>query len=89
MGHILTALRKIVRRAGFDFHRAEHLDPFSELTAWVQNLEVICDVGANNGQTVTALRRKFPLAAIHAFEPSPATFAEMQRNVAGCKRDPE
>jgi FkbM family methyltransferase len=78
MSHILTALRKTVRRFGFDIHRA---DPFSELTAWVTNPEVIFDVGANVGQTVIAIRRRCQMAAIHAFEPSPSTFAILQRNL--------
>lgn len=36
-------------------------------------IQTIFDVGANIGQTTTELRRWFPQAAIHAFEPTPAS----------------
>ena len=42
---------------------------------------VLFDVGANTGQTCTELRRIFPTGRIHAFEPFPKAFQELQENV--------
>lgn len=41
---------------------------------------VVFDVGANAGQTIEAMRQRFDDPAIHAFEPSPAAFAELSAN---------
>jgi FkbM family methyltransferase len=43
---------------------------------------VIFDVGANVGQSVLAFRSRFHSPIIHAFEPSPTTFAQLKRNTA-------
>lgn len=40
---------------------------------------VIFDVGANVGDYTALLRDKFPEAQIHAFEPNPESFAQLQR----------
>jgi FkbM family methyltransferase len=42
---------------------------------------VIFDVGANTGQSIENFRLWFQNAEIHSFEPSPATFQILQRNV--------
>jgi FkbM family methyltransferase len=42
---------------------------------------VVFDVGANVGQTVTAVRAAFPSAEIHAFEPVPSTFRTLTERV--------
>jgi len=43
---------------------------------------VIVDVGAHVGATSLFLHMVFPSASIYSFEPSPANFAFLQRNVA-------
>ena len=43
---------------------------------------VAVDVGANTGQTVHRLRASLVDPVIHAFEPSPSTFAELRRRTA-------
>lgn len=43
---------------------------------------VFVDVGANEGQTVARVREEFKNATIHAFEPSPETFARLKRTTA-------
>jgi FkbM family methyltransferase len=40
------------------------------------------DVGANEGQTATALAWNFPGAAVHSFEPDPDTYEKLCRNTA-------
>jgi len=47
---------------------------------------VIFDVGANAGQSIENFRLWFKDAEIHSFEPSPATFQLLQRNVASDAR---
>lgn len=44
---------------------------------------VAADVGANVGQTVHRLRASLDAPVIHAFEPGPSTFAELERRTAG------
>jgi FkbM family methyltransferase len=40
-------------------------------------INCVFDVGANTGQTTTEFVREFPRATIHAFEPHPATYAQL------------
>jgi FkbM family methyltransferase len=44
---------------------------------------VVLDVGANIGQTVERVLAALDRPQIHAFEPSPTTFAELSQNTAG------
>ena len=44
-------------------------------------IRTIFDVGANDGQTSLLLARRFPGAAIKAFEPSPRTFAALKNAI--------
>jgi FkbM family methyltransferase len=50
--------------------------------AGTRDLGPIFDVGANLGQTALYLRKFFPRAAIHSFEPVRETFLELQRRIA-------
>lgn len=43
---------------------------------------IFFDVGANVGQTARFMRREFPSAVIHAFEPVPDTFEILERNAS-------
>ena len=45
------------------------------------SIETIFDVGANIGQTSTELRKYFPNASIHAFEPINSTFEILSKNI--------
>jgi FkbM family methyltransferase len=46
-------------------------------------IQLIFDVGANRGQSAVRLRRWYPAAELHCFEPVAETFAHLQRTVAG------
>lgn len=46
-------------------------------------LVTLIDVGANEGQYATVLREVFPMSIIHSFEPSPAIFQILERNMKG------
>lgn len=45
------------------------------------NVDIVFDVGANVGQSVHELKKHFPNAYIHCFEPVSKTFARLQKNV--------
>lgn len=59
------------------------LSPFRDMQRLtVSKQPVIFDIGANRGQTIRELRRKFRGASIHAFEPCGTAFEELQRKYA-------
>jgi FkbM family methyltransferase len=41
---------------------------------------IFFDVGANLGEYTGLLRKAFPIAEIHSFEPNPSTFLQLQKN---------
>jgi FkbM family methyltransferase len=47
----------------------------------LQRAEVILDAGANVGASVAFFKARRPLARVHAYEPDPATFGKLARNV--------
>ena len=50
--------------------------------------EVYCDLGAYTGDTVSEALELYPeIKKIVAFEPSPKTFAKLQKNTAECKAE--
>ena len=51
-----------------------------------QRINTIIDVGANEGQFVESIRRYFPEAVIHSFEPLPEVFAPLKYRFAHDKR---
>lgn len=60
------------------------LDPWRDVNALLGGVTAptILDVGANEGQSTARFARLWRGAAIHSFEPSPATFQVLQRNAA-------
>jgi FkbM family methyltransferase len=83
-----TKLRKIAqKRFGWDIHVHHpdlHPDPWEDLTSFLKDekIPVLFDIGANVGQTALTMRGMFPRAIIHAFEPSPSTFAKLETAVS-------
>jgi len=80
---IKDAIKRLVYYAGYEVRRAGGLgwDPFRDMRrlATHPHRPVIFDVGANVGQSIDLFRRHFDHPIIHAFEPSPSTFRELQR----------
>jgi FkbM family methyltransferase len=57
------------------------LDPFRDMQRLADTPRPTAfDVGANSGQTIGNLRRRFRDPVIHAFEPSDRAFTELQAN---------
>ena len=49
-------------------------------------IKTVFDVGAHKGQTSLHFRKCFPIADVHAFEPSPHNFRTLQANLRGRNR---
>ena len=50
---------------------------------FVDDVQVVLDVGANCGATTVHLARHYPAAQVHSFEPGSAARAYLERNTAG------
>ena len=80
------AIRRLVKRAGFDIVRTPRtgfgVDPFADMQRFVgpKKRPVIFDIGANVGQSADRFHGAFPSSCIHCFEPSPATFIELKKH---------
>ncbi|MFQ3582574.1 MAG: FkbM family methyltransferase [Chloracidobacterium sp.] len=80
-------VRQLLEKAGYLVFRTAYAPKQIDVTLDIRRLvppesiNVIYDVGANVGQTVTWFRRAFPQAHIVAFEPIKATFSQLQANV--------
>jgi FkbM family methyltransferase len=79
-------------RAGYDvFSRAENYDiPYGHdalldiqrlSQTWHYSIDVLFDVGANDGQTIRRVRDRFGNCRIIAFEPHPKAFLNLTENV--------
>jgi FkbM family methyltransferase len=84
---VRRALRQVVWFLGFQITREPNLqirlrresygvDPLADIQRFLKPYKapVICDVGANEGQSVRRFCEMFPRAEIHSFEPSPTTY---------------
>jgi FkbM family methyltransferase len=59
-------------------------DPYGDMKKFVTRPRpIVFDVGANVGQTIRHFHDYFPDCTSHSFEPSPATFLELQKKSAG------
>jgi FkbM family methyltransferase len=82
-------VKETIIRSGYDVRRRGlhqlGFDPFKDmqLLTPTDRTPVLFDVGANTGQTVNAFREYFAAPIIHAFEPSPSTYAKLQERTGG------
>lgn len=80
-----------LRRAGIDLqspHRRAALNPLTVQKRILAGAEVrtILDCGAHHGRVAREYAAAFPSATIHSFEPTPATFEVLKRNVGSHPR---
>lgn len=78
-----TLGKEIAHRCGFQIKRlrgAWGLNPWTDLLQinGAERVQVVFDVGANEGQTTQELARFFPDSVIYAFEPHPEAFSKLQ-----------
>lgn len=82
-----TRLREFLVRRGIEVRRNRFPRPLDVVADRVSaSAPVLFDVGAHVGQTALELRRRFPAGTVHAFEPSPDSFARLQAATAGDAR---
>lgn len=84
--HTKTFLRRAARSLGYDVSRTTAFgkDPFVDIRKLATAVPRLgFDVGANEGQTARELRRIFPEAKIHCFEPYEAAFRALRRELGG------
>ena len=83
MGALRAAFRKWIQSTGYDFHKLPGdpgRDPYRDIRRLVGTMSpIVFDVGANTGQTTSAIPRALPGTTVHAFEPHPAAFEGMCR----------
>jgi FkbM family methyltransferase len=84
MVSIKRAIKAGFRRFGLEVKRLPSdigHDPYRDMKRLTFSIErpVIFDVGANAGQSVDRIRSYFAHPIIHAFEPSPDTFKQLQK----------
>lgn len=82
-----------LRRAGLDIQSPHRR---ASLNAWTvqqrhfaragREVRTVVDCGAHHGRVAKQYAAAFPAAEVHSFEPTPATFEVLRRNVAGQKR---
>src|SRR5215472_2868970 len=77
--HMRTLMKSTLGNLGLQICRLDRLgvDPFADLYRFIPEPSVVFDVGANRGQTAIHLRRRFPEAIIHSFEPCATTFQDL------------
>lgn len=77
-----TRLRQIAFRFGVDVRLVPKSrvgrSPFDDIALLCPDASVVMDVGANVGQSVIALRSRFPAARIIAFEPDRRALARLE-----------
>ena len=87
-----NAVKSLIAASGWSVKRTKNLPTSVD---WSLDIKrklpsvkpgVIFDVGANVGQTTMWLRRQFPEANVHAFEPVPTTYASLLQATSGLPR---
>lgn len=82
-------IREQLFKFGYDVRRRGHDDlgfnPYWDMGKLVveNGRPILFDVGANNGQSIAEFRKRFANPIIHAFEPSPSTYAKLTVQTAG------
>jgi FkbM family methyltransferase len=82
----LKSFKKILASAGYEVRRRPGKfgeDVFADIerlrSAWNYSIDIIFDVGANDGATALRALSHFPGARVFCFEPHPITFAKLER----------
>jgi FkbM family methyltransferase len=88
MGSISILIQNLFHALGYHITRyypnVLSSGPLSDIKRMVSvgKRPVIFDVGANKGQSIKDFKNVFPHCSIHSFEPSPATYKDLVRNVS-------
>jgi FkbM family methyltransferase len=84
----LEAIRKILAYRGYEIRKSPGKygeDVFADIdrlrSIWGHSIDVIFDVGANDGGVALRTLSHFPEARVFCFEPHPITFAQLKRQI--------
>ncbi len=77
-----ATIQRLFRKYGYEIHRYQDAFRNQEKLLAGINTPVIFDVGAHRGYVSTLYHGVFPKASIYAFEPSPDSFAVLQKRTA-------
>jgi FkbM family methyltransferase len=77
MNSVITALRSFVRKKGYDVVKHK------ELPVWLAHhkIDVVLDIGANDGRYATEIREAGWDGRIISFEPQPAVFERLKNHM--------
>lgn len=82
---VARIVKRVLARQGFVYRATSKfgLDPWSDINRlageWNYPITLICDVGANDGETAITALRQFPEARVISFEPHPVTFSNLMK----------
>jgi len=82
-------VREQLFQAGYDLRRRRKdgmgFNPYWDMRHLTVNNShaMLFDIGANTGQTIAEFRKRFDKPIIHAFEPSPSTYAKLTAQTNG------
>ena len=79
---IKALIQAVFIRLGYKVVPAVDEDGMDKLSRWMkeQKFKSILDIGANEGQFATKIRKLFPDAFIHSFEPLPHVYEKLKEN---------
>ncbi|HEX6961975.1 MAG TPA: FkbM family methyltransferase, partial [Lacipirellula sp.] len=89
MKRINQALKRLIRRSGYDLRRYQpRTHPVAKKFDLMRRLgiDLVLDVGANTGQFAGELREQGYRGRIISFEPIPSVYRELERHAAGDPR---
>jgi FkbM family methyltransferase len=87
LGPIKHGLRRALRRCGYDLRRLERSsDPSLADFLRAEQIDLVLDVGANEGQFARGLRHGGYGGEIVSFEPIPTVFQKLRENARGDRR---
>ena len=76
---LVQGIRSVFSLFGLDIH-LKHPTVFDFLA--LHSVGALLDVGAHTGQFASEIRKRFPSATIHSFEPNPRPYRELKDSVA-------
>lgn len=78
MSSLISHIRNFVRKRGYDIVRHKELPEWLHL----HQVDIVFDIGANDGRYAGEIREAGWKGPIASFEPQPATFERLKRNLA-------
>jgi FkbM family methyltransferase len=90
---VKEVIQKTFNRFGLQIRKMDqgvsYVDPYVEQCRLLENhsVEVVFEVGAADGRDCLRYAELFPNSQIHAFEPVPASFAKLQKQIGALEKE--